>query len=327
MNLKNAPISKYSQIKIGITFGDPSGIGPSIIAKALTSIAGGAKFVLIGDKWVFERAGAGGFSNPQNIKFVDLNNVSHQKFKFGKISAEYGRASIEYLDKALELLLRDQIDCLVTCPISKEAINLAGYRYLGHTEYLAQKTGTRNLGMMLLNQDLRFVLVTRHIAIKEVPKSLTKNRIFSATILAQESLKKFFLIKNPRIVVCALNPHASDNGLIGDEESKIILPAIKKLRTKIRHIQGPLPADVAIAKAKNQDYDCVIAMYHDQALIPLKMLGSDTGVNLTLGLDFIRTSPLHGTAFDIAGTNFANPNALIAAIKLAARCTTNLKKA
>lgn len=326
MKLKNAPISKYLQIKIGITFGDPSGIGPSIIAKALTSIGGLAQFVIIGDKWVFAQAGAGSFSNLRNIKFVDLNNVTHQKFKFGKISAEYGRASIEYLDKALELLVRDQIDCLVTCPISKKAINLAGYRYRGHTEYLAQKTGSRNLGMMLLNQDLRFVLVTRHIAIKEVPKSLTKNRIFSLAILAQESLKKLFLIKNPRIAVCALNPHASDNGLISDEESKIILPAIKKLRTKIRHIQGPLPADVAIAKAKNQEYDCVIAMYHDQALIPLKMLGSDTGVNLTLGLNFIRTSPLHGTAFDIAGTNLANPNALIAAIKLAARCTANLKK-
>jgi 4-hydroxythreonine-4-phosphate dehydrogenase len=321
------PISKYSRIKVGITFGDPSGIGPAIIAKALARIGTIATFVVIGDRWVFQQASGQFPPKAANINFIDLDNVPHKDFRFGKISARYGRASIEYLDKALELIRQKKIDCLVTGPISKKAINLSGYRYCGHTEYLAKTKAESAIAMMLLNKELRFVLVTRHISVKRLSQALTKDKIVKTALLAYSSLQKLFLIPEPRIVVCALNPHASDNGLIGTEESRIILPAIEELRGKIKHIAGPLPADIAVAEAKDRKYHCVIAMYHDQALIPLKLLGKDKGVNLTLGLKFIRTSPLHGVAFDIAGTNRPRADSLIEAIKLALKCTTNLKKA
>ncbi|MDD5154870.1 MAG: 4-hydroxythreonine-4-phosphate dehydrogenase PdxA [Candidatus Omnitrophica bacterium] len=326
MNSKAVPISKYSRIKVGITFGDPSGIGPFIIAKALSRICGLARFAIIGDRWVFKRASGLARAAGGGLNFIDLDNVAHADFRFGRIAPEYGRASMEYLDKAMEMIRHKKVDCLVTGPISKTAINLAGYRYSGHTEYLAEKNAADKIGMMLLNDGLRFALVTRHISVKQVPQALTAHKITATTLLAYSSLKKAFLIKEPRIVVCGLNPHASDNGLIGREESQVIAPAVESLRSKIRYIEGPLPADAAIAKAKDGKYDCVIAMYHDQAMIPLKLLGRDKGVNLTLGLDFIRTSPLHGTAFDIAGTNQANPGSFIEAVKLALQCTLNLKK-
>lgn len=326
MNSKDTPTLKSFKIKVGITMGDPSGIGPSIIAKALKRLGGLAKFVIIGDKWVFEKAQDSRLKT-QDLRFVDLDNVPHKNFKFGKIKAEYGRASIEYLDKALELIRNKQIDCLVTCPISKEAVNLAGFKVGGHTEYLAKRSDSKDFVMMLLNKELKISLVTRHTPLKDVPLQLSKVKLYKTILLTYKSLKELFLIKNPRIVVCGLNPHASDNGLIGKEENRIIKPVLRSFKTKIGFIDGPLAADVAISKAKQKEYDCVIAMYHDQALIPLKILDANTGVNITLGLPFVRTSPLHGTAFDIAANfTLANPASLMEAIKLAIRCTLNLLK-
>ena len=259
------------------------------------------------------------------VKFIDLNNVAHKNFSFGKVKAEYGRASVEYLDKAIELIKNKEIDCLVTCPVSKEAISLAGFdNFSGHTEYLAARTNTKYFAMMLLNRKLRFTLVTRHIPLKDIPYKLDTDKIYKTILLTYRSIKELFLIKNPRIVVCGLNPHASDNGLLGGEENKIIRPALMRLKRIIRNVDGPLSADVAVLKAAQKKYDCIIAMYHDQALIPLKISDTYTGVNLTLGLPFIRTSPLHGTAFDIAAKfNLANPSSLIAAIKLAIKFTKN----
>lgn len=261
----------------------------------------------------------------KNYKFVNLNNVNKKNFKFGKISAEYGRASMEYLNKALEMLKNKELDCLITCPISKEAINLAGYKYSGHTEYLSERANTKNTVMMLLNNKLKTSLVTRHIPLKDVSGALSQEKIENTILTTYESLKKLFFIKNPKIAVCGLNPHASDNGLIGDEENKVIIPALNKLRGKIKQLYGPIPADTAIAKTMLKQYDCVIAMYHDQSLIPLKLSGA--GVNITLGLPIIRTSPLHGTAFDIAGKNQADCASLNEAIKLAIQCSLNLKNA
>jgi len=312
--------------------GDPSGIGPSIIAKSIEELKGLAEFIIIGDKWVFNRLAitpacrtGRGYRLPIT-QFIDLNNVQHKNFSFGRIKAQYGKASIEYLDKALELIKKKKIDCLVTCPISKESINEAGFNFSGHTEFLAKRTDTQDFVMMLLNKYLKISLITRHVSLKEVPSRLTKDKIYKTILLTHKSLRELFSIQEPRIVVCGLNPHASDNGLIGREENRIIKPALKELKTKIKNIYGPISADVAIAKAKDKEYDCVVAMYHDQALIPLKLLDKQSGVNITLGLPFIRTSPLHGTAFDIAA-NFilANPASLIEAVKLALRCTLNLK--
>ncbi|MFH0855993.1 MAG: 4-hydroxythreonine-4-phosphate dehydrogenase PdxA [Candidatus Omnitrophota bacterium] len=313
--------------KVGITIGDPSGIGPAITLKALARLKQAADFVVIGDKWVFDRLRASGFGL-SDISFIDLKNVYHKNFRFGRIKAEYGRASIEYLDEAMRLWREREIDCLVTAPISKEAVNLAGFDYAGHTEYFADKTGVQEVVMMLLNDKLKFSLVTRHMPLSNVAKSLNKPGLYSNIFLTLRSLREIFGITEPRIVVCGVNPHASDNGLIGNEENSVIKPCLKKLEKAVKfRIDGPLPSDVAISRALDGRYDCVIAMYHDQALIPLKLTGTKTGVNLTLGLPFIRTSPLHGTAFDIAkNPKLADPCSLIAAIKLAVKCASNLKK-
>jgi 4-hydroxythreonine-4-phosphate dehydrogenase len=312
-------------VKVGITMGDPSGVGAAIALKALSELRGRAEFVVIGDRWVFEQCAVR--SAQRTVKdVIDLKNVQHKGFKFGQVRAEYGRAAMEYLDKAMELWSQGQIDCLVTCPISKEAINLAGFNYSGHTEYFLEKSGSGFAVMMLLNRSLKFSLVTRHIPLKEVAR-ISQEDIRKNISTVAHSLKRLFKIENPRLVVCGLNPHASDNGLIGDEENRIIKPALKKLKDIPARIAGPLSADTAIARALAGGYDCVIAMYHDQALIPLKLFGNDAGVNLTLGLPFVRTSCLHGTAFDIAANpKNINPGSLIAAVKTAIVCTQNLKK-
>lgn len=326
MTSKNNRISKSYKIKVGLTIGDPSGIGPEITLKAIKALNGAFDLVVIGDAWVLKKA-----QDPRrkthDPRIIDLNNVSRKNFKFGQIKAEYGRASVEYLDTALDLLKNKEIDCLVTCPISKEAINLAGFNYSGHTEYFRDKTGAKQAVMMLLNNELKFSLVTRHIPLKDVSAALNQNNIYNTVSLTRKSLIEIFGIKKPRIVVCGLNPHASDNGVIGKEEKRKIIPALNKFKNRISGIDGPLPADIAISKAYDNHYDAVIAMYHDQALIPLKLGQSGSGVNITLGLPFIRTSPLHGTAFDIAGSSKANPLSLIEAIKLAAKCVLFQKKA
>lgn len=334
MKSNRAPTLKSPKIKVGITIGDPSGIGPAVTAKAVNALSGKAGFVVIGDKWVFDRAQSSclpagrAMLKAQNLELIDLKNVDRKSFSFGKIRAEYGRASIEYLDKAMELLKKRRIDCLVTAPISKEAINLAGYHYSGHTEYLKEKDKAKDIVMLLLNEKMRFALATRHIPLSRVSSEITQEKLRKTVSIAYNSLKKLFAIKNPRIVICGLNPHASDNGLIGKEENRVVKPAIKRLRKAIKDLEGPITADVAIYRMMSGCYDCAIAMYHDQALIPLKLSGFDKGVNVTLGLSFIRTSPLHGTAFDIARkSKLADPASLIAAIKLAIQCTRNLKKA
>lgn len=319
-------LKNKQKIKVGITIGDPAGIGPAITLKATSILKGLADFVVIGDKGVFKKFPVSSFQF-LGSKFIDMNNVPHKNFSFGKVKAEYGRASVEYLDKALELLKNKAIDCLVTCPVSKEAINKAGFDFSGHTEYLAKATTAGNFAMMLLNQKLKIVLLTRHIPLRNVPPEITEERLDKTILITHNSLSKLFLIKNPRIVVCGLNPHASDNGFIGNEENGIIKPAIARLKKKLKYIYGPLSADTAILKTSKNDYDCAVTMYHDQALIPLKLSDAKTGTNLTLGLGFIRTSPLHGTAFDIAGKyNLADPSSMIAAIKLAVKCTQNLKR-
>ncbi|MFH1458269.1 MAG: 4-hydroxythreonine-4-phosphate dehydrogenase PdxA [Candidatus Omnitrophota bacterium] len=321
------------KIRVGITMGDPSGIGAAITAKALSYLKPEAEFTVIGDAWVFEKskipACPAGRQNPKSKKFnfVDLKNVNRVGFEFGKVRAEYGWASIEYLDKALELLRNKELDCLVTCPISKEAVKRASLRYAGHTEYFSEKTHTKDLVMMLLNRRIRFSLATRHIPLSCVSQALAAARLSKTILMTYHALRILFLLKHPRLVVCGLNPHASDNGVIGWEENKLVKPVLKKLKNKIKDLEGPLASDVAIARAFQGSYDAVIAMYHDQALIPLKLFRENFGVNMTLGLPFVRTSPLHGTAFDIAKKrHLADPCSLIEAIRLAIKCTLNQRR-
>jgi 4-hydroxythreonine-4-phosphate dehydrogenase len=304
--------------------GDPGGIGPEVIAKAGFKSNKKISYVVIGDWFVFNKA-ARRSGAKTSCEFIDLANVNRTRFKFGRISAEYGKASIEYLDTAMAMLADKSIDCLVTCPISKEAIRLAGYPYSGHTEYLAAKARRPDVVMMLVNDVFKFSLVTRHVPLSQVSRKLNRSNISFTLRTTHSALQKFFGIKKPRIIVLGINPHGSDNGVIGTEEGSIIRPAIKLSRSS--GVSGPVGADVGIAKAAAGKFDCILAMYHDQALIPLKLTGDRTGVNMTLGLPFIRTSPLHGTASDIAGQNKADPSSLHAAVNLAFRCVQNQKKA
>lgn len=310
-------------VKIGLTMGDPSGVGADIIASALPRLKG-ARICVIGDRYVFERSGAAKGLNFRH-QFIDLKNVSKKSFSFGKIRAEYGRASIEYLDAALDLIKKGCIDGLVTAPICKESINLAGFRYSGHTEYFEKKTGKSSV-MMLLNDKLKFSLLTRHIPLKDVTGAISKENLEKNILLTFRALKMLFGINDPRVIVCGVNPHASDNGIIGKEENTILKPCLESLKKKGLLVYGPEGADVAIAKSYAGKYDCLVAIYHDQALIPLKLSNPKTGINLTLGLNFIRTSPLHGTAFDIAGKGIADPSSLIAAFRLALNCSKNQNK-
>ncbi|PIQ85315.1 MAG: 4-hydroxythreonine-4-phosphate dehydrogenase PdxA [Candidatus Omnitrophica bacterium CG11_big_fil_rev_8_21_14_0_20_43_6] len=329
MNLKNSPTLKSSKIRVGLTIGDPAGIGPAIALKAIEILKNKAVFTVIGDRLVLAKTAKILKTNPNPFKFIDLNNVAGKEFKFGSLNAPNGRASLEYLDTALELLKMNKIDCLVTCPVSKEAINLAGFKFSGHTEYLGQQTGSSDLVMMLINDKIRFSLLTRHIPLQDVCRSLKPEAVRKNLLNTVAGLKNLFHIKKPRLVVCGVNPHASDNGVIGAQEGKILIPVIKNLNRRPGSfvIKGPLSADVAIAQAAKGKFDCAIAAYHDQALIALKLTGFNSGVNLTLGLPFVRTSPLHGTAFDIAGNPaLADCGSLVAAIRLAIKCTLNRKK-
>lgn len=330
MSLKNNPTSKSSKIRVGLTLGDPAGIGPAITLQALKILKGKADFTVIGDHRVLAKAAKLLKITLEPIKLIDLNNVGEKNFDFGCLNAQNGKASLEYLDAALELLKKNEVDCLVTCPISKEAVSLGRFKFSGHTEYLGKRTGAKDLVMMLINDKLKFSLLTRHVRLRDVSGMLTRKNLENNILNTVRGLKSLFLIKRPRLVVCGVNPHASDNGVIGTEEKKIIIPVIKNLSKKLRSfaLGGVLGADVAISQAAKGKFDCVIAAYHDQALIALKLTGFDSGVNLTLGLPFIRTSPLHGVAFDIARKPaLANPNSLIAAIRLAIKCTLNQKKA
>ncbi|HQO37842.1 MAG TPA: 4-hydroxythreonine-4-phosphate dehydrogenase PdxA [Candidatus Omnitrophota bacterium] len=313
-----------NKIRVAITMGDPAGIGPEIIAGAGLKDSRNVRYVVIGDRNVFDKAaGRRNFRLP--FQFVDLANADRRRFVFGKISAKNGKASIEYLDAAMGLLGAGEIDCLVTGPISKEAVHKAGYPYSGHTEYFAARAHRPDVVMMLVNDCLKFSLVTRHVPLAAVSRKLNSRNICSTLRTTHDALRTLFGIRKPKIVVLGINPHGSDNGVIGNEENTVIRPAIRSCR--FPGVSGPLGADVAITKAAAGMYDCVLAMYHDQAMIPLKLTGDRTGVNLTLGLPFVRTSPLHGTGFDIAGKHKADPASLRAAVNLALRCVQNQRKA
>jgi len=305
--------------------GDPSGIGPEVVVKALNNsqIKQLANFLVIGDRFALLKSSKRKL--PENVHVLDLANVSHKGFAFGKIKPEYGWASMEYINFAIGLLKKRIVDGLVTAPISKESANLAGYEITGHTEYLAKKTSTKKFEMMLLARTLRTTVVTRHIPLKDVSKKLKAKDIYKTILLTYDALKKYFLIKRPRIGVCALNPHLGEDGLLGKEEIKKIKPAVKGAQRKHSTIYGPIASDIVFRDCIEGKFDAVIALYHDQSLIPLKTLFPNQAVNLTIGLPFIRTSPCHGTGFDIAGKNIADPTSMIEAIKLACKLSHNIR--
>ncbi len=317
-------ISRSSRKSVVITAGDPSGIGPEIILKSLArpSIAKKIVPIVVGDREVFRRTAKRlKIAIPPAGKFVDLKNVPSAKFRFGRMKAPFGAAAVEYILVGLELVKIIKGAVLVTAPINKESINAAGFRFAGCTELLSCLTESKNVTMMLVGGSLRVSLATRHLPLRDVPGALTRIGIIRTAKNTHYTLEKFFGIRKPRIGISALNPHAGEGGLLGREEKMIISPAVNYLRKKIKGISGPHPADTLFYKARKGAFDAVVCMYHDQALIPLKMAAFEKGVNMTLGLPFIRTSPDHGTGFDIAGKGKADPSSMIEAIKLAARLT------
>ncbi|MEX2689594.1 MAG: 4-hydroxythreonine-4-phosphate dehydrogenase PdxA [Candidatus Njordarchaeum guaymaensis] len=329
---------------LGITMGDPAGIGPEIAVKALSKkeIYEICRPLIIGDTKIIKRAlrftnleslNVRGISDPSEAKFelgtidvLDLNNVDIDRVPLGKVSAEAGKASVEYIFKAVDLALKKEIDAIVTGPINKEAINKAGYHYTGHTELLKKLTKAENAVMLLAIEKLKVAHVTTHVSLKKAIELITKERVLKTLRTVHESFIKYFGIKNPRIAVASLNPHAGEGGLFGDEEIKQITPAIEEANAQGMNVVGPLPADTIYYKAIRGDFDVVIAMYHDQGHIPIKVLDFYNGVNITLGLPIIRTSVDHGTSFNRAGKGTAHPGSLIYAIKYASMMVQNLKK-
>lgn len=314
------------KIKIGITIGDPSGVGPEVVGKSLKrfSLPKDCDIFVFGDEVALRKV------EPKiqmsKFKIVDLKIIKESEFKFGVLSKKSGLASFTYLEKAVRFLKKGIINCLVTAPVNKKAINLNNIRFSGHTEFLAKRFGIKDFVMMFVAENLRVSLATRHIALSRVCKVLKKENVYKTIFLTYEALKNYFKVRNPRIAISGLNPHASEGGLMGKEEERVILPAVKQFKKKIKgrdKIYGPLPPDIVFQRALRKEFDAVVCMYHDQGLIPFKMLYFFEGVNFTLGLPFIRTSPDHGTAFDIAGKNKADYRSMLAAINLAYRLTKN----
>lgn len=303
--------------RIGITIGDINGIGPEVALKAVANGRWPAdvRFVFIGSEHlVREQAQAMNIPVSRRIEFLEVTGSA--RWNPGKIRIDASRLAGESIRVAVKQCLFGGVDAMVTAPICKEGFHKAGIHVPGHTEYLAELTRTPRFAMMLIGGGLRVVLVTRHIPISAVPHALTRKNIREHIELTAEALK-LFGTKNGKIGVCGLNPHAGDGGVIGREELQLINPAIKAVRKKGCNVSDAVPADTIFHQALNGHYDAVVAMYHDQGLGPLKMIGFDEGVNVTLGLPIIRTSPDHGTAFGIAGKNQASSGSMKSAIALA----------
>ena len=307
--------------KIAITMGDPTGIGPEIVAKAISSpeILDMCHPVILGDEKVLMDAikilEVGSLNAETRIK--NLSNLDPTKIKPGKPDKACGEAMLAYIKGAVSMVLDDEADAVVTAPINKEAINRIVLNFIGHTEFLADLTKTERFCMMLASDKLRVSLVTTHAPLKDVPKLLSRGKILEKTMLTYRAMVDLFGISSPRIGVASLNPHGGEEGIFGEEEETIILPAVEEAKRSGAYVEGPLPPDTLFCKAYEGQYDAVVAMYHDQGLIPLKLLSFRESVNVTLGLPIIRTSVDHGTAYDIAGKGVADPTSLVNAIKMA----------
>jgi 4-hydroxythreonine-4-phosphate dehydrogenase len=325
---------------IGISLGDATGVGPEVTLKAVSAEAAkdDSKYLFIGDEKLLQRLNQKLSLNLPLKKFSDYtaagrffitNPLAEQLSKdLPAGSPAAARAAIAWLREGAERCLRGELDALVTAPVNKEAIVRAGHKkFVGQTEFLSDLAKARRTAMMLLGTDehgrlLRVALATIHISIKSVPRKLTAEKIMLAIELAAQACRDLGLPR-AKIAVCGLNPHAGEGGEFGDEEIKTITPTVLAAKKRGLDVVGPLSGDTVFYYALRGDFDAVLAMYHDQGLAPLKAVAFDTGVNWTLGLPFIRTSPDHGTAYDIAGKGIANPSSMIAAIRLAKQLAKN----
>jgi 4-hydroxythreonine-4-phosphate dehydrogenase len=315
--------------KVAVTLGDPAGVGPEVIVKALAAMPAGERkdFVIVGNTEALVRADC---ATGTSLRFgptasedgstiaVDEVELGAPLPEIGKVSPVAGDASVKYISRAVDLAMSGEADVIVTAPINKEAMASAGIRYPGHTEILADYGGAKRVAMMLANDDIRTVLVTIHTSLRKAIDEADFDAQMSAIRLANEGGKALG-IEAPRVAVAGLNPHAGEGGLFGDEEIRIIGPAIEAARAEGIDASGPWPGDTVYMQARKGRFDVVVAQYHDQGLIPVKYLGLEKGVNITLGLPFVRTSPDHGTAFDIAGRGIADTASLETALAYARR--------
>ncbi|MFD1037377.1 4-hydroxythreonine-4-phosphate dehydrogenase PdxA [Virgibacillus byunsanensis] len=319
---------------VGITMGDASGVGPEIIVKSLQSnhVYEQSHPIVIGDAKMLTRAaeilktdititkvdGNSDFTttNAGEIACYDLDLLP-EDLPFGQVSSEAGNAAFEYLRTAIELANSEQIDAICTAPLNKEALHKGGHIYPGHTEILAELTDTKDFSMMLSSPKLKVIHVTTHVGIIDAINMINPERVYKVIRLAHETLTNSG-VKQPKIGVCGINPHAGENGLFGyGEEEEKIIPAVERATEEGLDVEGPLPADTLFFRAQRGDFDIVLAMYHDQGHGPIKVLGLEAGVNITVGLPIIRTSVDHGTAFDIAGTGIVDERSMLEALRQA----------
>lgn len=316
-----------------MTMGDASGVGPEIIVKSLLNkhLYEQSHPIVIGDVKMLKRA-AELLDTEITIKQVNENSDFTTRFgeiacydldslpvdlPFGKVSSEAGNAAFEYLKTAIELANEGRIDAICTAPLNKEALHKGGHIYPGHTEILAELTGTKDFSMMLSSPKLKVIHVTTHVGLIDAINMINPERVYKVIRLAHETLTNAG-VDQPKIGVCGINPHAGENGLFGyGEEEEKIIPATDRAMEEGLNVEGPLPADTLFFRAQRGDFDIVLAMYHDQGHGPIKVLGLEAGVNITVGLPIIRTSVDHGTAFDIAGTGIADERSMLEALKQA----------
>lgn len=335
---------------LAITMGDPAGIGPEIVVRALSheSTYQKCRPIVTGDAKVMRKAVSllgldlqvNAVDEVKAAKFeygtidvYDLKCVDADSFEFGKVAAQCGNAAFVSIRKAIDLAMAEEVDGTVTAPLNKEALNLAGHHFDGHTEIYATFTHTKKYAMLLADEHLRVIHVSTHVPLRKACDLVKKARIIEVTELIDDACRQFG-IENPRIGIAGLNPHSSDNGLFGDEEALEIIPAVAELAARGFNVSGPVPPDTLFAKAKCGQFDGCVAMYHDQGHIPFKVVGfnwnaetgkmdSVKGVNITLGLPIIRVSVDHGTAFDVAGKGIASEDAMMISIDYATKMAIN----
>ncbi len=326
-----------SNFKVGISIGDINGVGPEVILKVLgderilnhitpviygsTKVVGYHKNILDGNI-KFQGIISAEHASRGRINVIDCWK-DNAEISLGQATEQGGKFAFVALEKSVDDLKNGLIDALVTAPINKKAMNMAKFPYAGHTEFLAEASGKKESLMLLVNDGLRVGLVTNHLPLKDVPKAITKERLRDKIKIFDKTLRMDFGIDKPLIAVLGLNPHAGDNGVLGDEEENIIRPVILELKRKGILLMGPYPADGFFGSSQRSKFDGILAMYHDQGLVAFKSLSFGEGVNYTAGLNFIRTSPDHGTAYDLAGKNEANPDSFRKALYLAKDISAN----
>jgi 4-hydroxythreonine-4-phosphate dehydrogenase len=318
---------------LAITMGDPAGIGPEIALKALAhaDVFERCRPLLIGDRRILKRAAgwleqtpefdvvtepAQGAYQPGRVTLLDPENAPPERIPVGEESAAAGAAAVAYVFRACDLAMAGAVDAVVTAPLNKAAMHLAGYEYAGHTELLTERTGAERVSMLLIGPNLRVVHVSTHVALEEAIARVTPQRVEDVIQIAHDACRALGIAR-PRIAVAGLNPHASEGGIFGNEETERIEPAIQSARARGLDVSDPQPPDTVFLRATKGAYDVVVAQYHDQGHIPMKLLAFDSGVNVSYGLPIIRTSVDHGTAFDIAGKGIAEESSLLAAIDVA----------